>query len=224
MIHPLSWVVLLVTLAATAWLVHYVRVALPREAEKRLMESMKAFSSAIELRFPSHKGSTDAVVELSLVLGKRLQLSRLQLLDLEMAARLRDIGLSAIPYALVNGRDHEGWSPAEKATYERHPEISGSMLESVESLRHLIDIVRFHHTPYQSTPDIPSDPVRAMLQANIIHVACEYIWAERRKGESRAYDLIIGNEENLFNPIVVEALKAVLTSTRVEERRPSLVH
>ena len=51
------------------WLVYYVRYQLPRKLDERFRESMRAFSTAIELRFPTQKGMTDEVVRLCEVTG-----------------------------------------------------------------------------------------------------------------------------------------------------------
>lgn len=208
--------VLTAAFLATGWLVVYVRVLIPRQFEDRFRSSIQAFSTAVELRFPSHSGSTHRVVALSLAVGKRLGLNGRRLSDLEMAARLRDIGLCAIPYDLVNGRQMVSWSEAEIATYEQHPEVSGAMLELVPSLRRLAPIVRHHHADYAATLPLLNVP----LESQILKVVTEYVWAERDTGALLAREGIRHGRGEAYAPEVVDAFLTVLTSGRVEDPAP----
>jgi response regulator RpfG family c-di-GMP phosphodiesterase len=214
---PITIAVLSTAVAATVWLLYYVQIYLPRQLDARFVESMKAFSTAVELRFPSHAGLTDGVVETSSLLAERFRLSGAARRDLLMAARLRDIGLCAIPYHLVNGRAESNWTDAERSTYDRHPEVSGAMLELVPSLRHLAPVVRAH----QSGPDEHGSP-EMTIEARILRVASEYTWIRRERGEAYAYQVILERRGSAFCPEVVDALSAVLTSSRVERAQPSL--
>jgi response regulator RpfG family c-di-GMP phosphodiesterase len=223
MIDPVTWAILIGAIVATVWLVYYVHYYLPGKMEERFLESMKAFSTAIELRFPIHEGCTDAVVELSGVISDRLGLSGMAKRDLLMAARLRDIGLCAIPYSLVNGRAEAEWTLAEQSTYDRHPEVSGAMLELVPSLRHLAEVVRAHHTNFDgSSRDGVAGGQALPIQARILKVTTEYVWMRRNHGESYAQARIFEQREIAYCPEVVDAFAAVLTSSRVESPQPSL--
>ena len=110
-----------------------------------------------------------------------------------MAGLLSDIGLCAIPYNLINGKEAVEWSEAERMTYDRHPEVSGAMLELVPSLRHLSSIVRLHHAPYEGvTPADPTVPVGGMLpvESRILKVVTEYLQQERMVGDMLARQAI----------------------------------
>ncbi len=214
----LDLLVLVVAGAATAWLIYYVRYFLPAQLDDRFRQSLTAFSTAIELRFPTHGGLSRRVIALSVGVGKRMGLRANQLRDLEMAATLRDIGLCAIPYGLVNGKAEEEWTEAEQMTYDRHPEVSGAMLELVPSLRQLSPIVRWHHANYDGrNPLDPTVPTgnRLPIESRILKVVTQYVWQEREQGDLIAREVIREGAGTLYCPAAAGALLAVLTSARV---------
>lgn len=217
--------VLLVAGGATAWLMYYVRYFLPAQLNERFRESLTAFSTAIELRFPTHGGLSRRVVGLSIAAGKRMGLRPSQIRDLEMAAILRDIGLCSIPYNLVNGKAPEEWTEAEQMTYDRHPEVSGAMLELVPSLRHLAGIVRWHHANFEDhnplDPTVPSSN-NLPIESRILKVVTEYVWQERYQGDLLARESIREGAGSTYCPAAAAALLAVLTSSRVGQTQPDL--
>lgn len=210
----LSLGVLALAVATTLWLLVYVRLILPRRIEEKFLDSMSAFSRAVELRFPGHSGLTEDIEWAALRLGKHLNLSKSALQRLKTSARLMDIGLCAMPYKLINRKASSEWTDAETATYERHPEISAAMLDLVPSLRNLTDIVRQHHEPY--APQLP-------MEARILRVSSDYAWNIRQHGEAKAREMVRAGAESEYCPQVVNALVSVLTSSRVPDAEQCLV-
>lgn len=181
---------------------------LPERHLDQQQSLLQVFSTAIELRFPSQEGLTDRVVSLSAAVALELGLSRRAVVQIEQAARLRDVGLCAIPWKLVNERPEGDWSEAERATYDRHTEVSGAMLELVPSIRDLAPIVRHHHAPY--APDLP-------LASRIIAVVDAYVSVDRQQGSLLARAHIIGGKASMYDPVVVEACLRVLPSVSAAE-------
>ncbi|HLK17185.1 MAG TPA: HD domain-containing phosphohydrolase [Fimbriimonadaceae bacterium] len=214
--HLVTLVVLLAASAATISLALYVFVYLPRVAEKKYREAMLAFSTAVELRFPSHRGLSDRVSRLSVAVGMELGLSRKRLLDLELAATLRDIGLCSVPYALMNERPRQTWSAEELRTYDRHGEVSGAMLELVPRLAHLAPIVRNHHTEFASAEPV-SGVLRSQipLEAFILSAVTEYVRSANLQGQLLARETLSMEAGTKHDPRVVQALLRVLPSVRV---------
>ena len=174
---------------------------------------MSAFSRAVELRFPGHRGMAEDIEVASVRLGRQMRLSKQSMQRLKTSARLMDIGLCALPYKLINQKASYEWSDAERSTYDRHPEISGAMLDLVPSLKGIAKIVRMHHAPFQA--DLP-------VEARVLKVASDYAWLFRQMGEKRAQELILGKVGEEYCPEVVDALAEVLRSSRVQEREHCL--
>jgi response regulator RpfG family c-di-GMP phosphodiesterase len=211
-----SWVVLASAALATLWLVLYVNVILPRQVEDRFFDSMRAFSRAVELRFPGQTLLSEDVEAMATRLGKTLGFARDRMLRLRTAARLQDVGLCALPYALINRKPSNEWTEAEQSTYDRHPEISGAMLELVPSLRDLAEIVRCHHARFDGTEGCPVGE-DIPIEARVLKVCVDYAWTTRHMGELIAQERIFAGRGMEYCPQVVDGLATVLRSSRVRE-------
>jgi len=201
----------------TAAMLYYARFYLPAKIEARTRESMKAFSTSIELRFPVRDGLSARVVALSREVGTRFGLSHKRLVKLEMAARLRDIGLCAVPYQLVNDKPAAKWSQGDKDIYERHPEVGAAMLELAPSLKHLAGIVRTHQARYDGgSPFFPSRE-DLPIESRILKVVSDYVWMERTQGALLAKTALREGAGTVYDPDVVFKVLALLSSSRGSE-------
>lgn len=202
-------------------MVWYAYFVMPRQMQKRLKGSLKAFSKAVELRCPSHLGGTESVVRRSFAVGRILGLGSRRLSDLGMAAELRDIGLCAVPYAILNRTDEmESWTPQDRQTYERHPEYSAAMLEFAPSLGRLAPIVRTHHVCFDgSMGSLHPSGAELPLESRILKVVTDYGWLESTRGSAFANATLKQLSGRDFDPIVVEAMLAVLTSEGAHDYR-----
>ncbi|MCC7433649.1 MAG: hypothetical protein IT363_03130 [Methanoregulaceae archaeon] len=217
--------VVIALILVTAALVYATRVELPVRENEKMTQTLRAFAKAIELRFPSHTGLSARVASLSRHVGAEVGLSEWRLRELEKAAWLRDVGLCSIPYELINRRTPSEWSEADRATYDRHPEVSGAMLELVPSLRHLAPIVRCHHANYDgsSGPYFPHGE-QLPIESRILKLIADYVWLERRQGQLLAREQLRDGAGTAYDPRLVEAFLGVLTSTRVGDSAESLVN
>lgn len=211
-----SLTILILGAVCSLWLVYYVRFQLPRKLDDRFRESMRAFSTAIELRFPSQKGMTDEVVRLCGAVSKKMGLSVKQRNHLEMAAMLRDIGLCAIPYGMINSKPEMDWTEAERMTFDRHSEVSGAMLEMVPSLRSLAPTVRYHHADFsgETSGDLLPKGSEIPAEARVLKVVSEYVWMARTRGDLLAKESLRNGAGTAYDPQVVSAMMDVLTSAR----------
>jgi response regulator RpfG family c-di-GMP phosphodiesterase len=208
----------------TAAMAYYARVYLPKKIADRTRESLKAFSTAVELRFPIREGLSNRVVALSREIGLRSDYSPKELERLEMAARLRDIGLCAVPYQLVNDKPFAEWTEADTEKYERHPEIGAAMLELAPSLRHLAGIVRTHQARYDGGSG-PFFPSRENLpkESRLLKVVSDYVWLERTQGALLAKEALRDGAGTAYDPDVVYKLLALVSSARVSSPSPATV-
>jgi len=202
----------------TLAMVCYSRFYLRHKIKERTRESMKAFSASVELRFPVRDGLSNRVVALSRELGLRMGMGRKQLDTLEMAGRLRDIGMCAVPYGLVNGKPFPEWSEGEVAMYERHPEVGAAMLELAPSLRPLAGIVRTHQARYDggSGPFFPSRE-NLPVESRILKVVSDFVWFERTQGSLLAKEALRDGAGTAYDPDLVFRLLALLSSSRGSE-------
>lgn len=213
---PITVVVLVATLMATTALAIYIWIVMPRQVGAMLQESVSAFSKAIELRCPEQGGMTPEVARLADLVAEQVGLSKRERMNLQIATNLRDIGLCEIPYALLNRKGRIDWTEAERATYDRHPEVSGAMLELIPSLRHLSPIVRSHHAHFDGSADpfLPSGDA-IPVEARILAVCCDYVRETARGNPSDALIAVSHGAGSRYDPRIVRSLKMVLTSPSV---------
>lgn len=210
--------VVVVLVGVTLAMGYYAKFILPKKIEERTRESMKAFSTAVELRFPIREGLSARVVGLGRELGKRLGFAQEELRKLEMAGRLRDIGLCAVPYRLINDKPTLEWSDADNEVYDRHPEVGAAMLELVPSLGHLAGIVRSHQVCFDGSTG-PFFPSRESLpkEARALKVVCDYVWFERTQGSLLARESLRQGAGSTYDPEVVEVMLGMITSSSVRD-------
>jgi response regulator RpfG family c-di-GMP phosphodiesterase len=157
-------------------------------------------------------------VALSQEIAVRMGFNHKQLVQLEMAARLRDIGLCAVPYSLVNDKPFSEWTDADTALYERHPEVGAAMLELAPSLSHLSLIVRSHQARFDggSGPFFPSWE-NIPIEARLLKVVSDFLWLERTQGTLLAKTTLRDGAGTVYDPELVYKLLALISTSRVAE-------
>jgi HD-GYP domain-containing protein (c-di-GMP phosphodiesterase class II) len=213
-----TWIALGAMAAATLLLLLYAYVLLPREVRRMYLGSLQAFATAVELRAPRHRGQTVRVAGLAEQVALELQLEPAVRRRLQKAVYLRDIGMCAIPFDVLNLEPHH-WTPEQAEMYDRHAQVSGAMLEVLPSLRELSSIVRCHHAWYDGESGAMF-PVREDLpvEARIICAVTAFAVAERALGALLALEEVRAKAGAQFDPSVAAALSAVLTSERARTR------
>lgn len=215
---PETWIALSVMALTTLWLLLYAYVALPRDVRRRYVGSLQTFATAVELRAPRHRGQSDRVASIADQVGAELGMSAKDRQTLLKAVYLRDIGMCAIPFDVLNREPHQ-WSSEEADQYDRHAQVSAAMLEVLPSLRELARTVRCHHAHYNGRSgnlfpereDIP-------LAARIICATAAFAIRERSIGTLLALEEVRNEAGGQFDPRVVAALSTVLTSERARAR------
>jgi putative nucleotidyltransferase with HDIG domain len=170
---------------------------------------MAALMSAVEGRDPYTAGHSEAVAELSTSLGRYLRLSPADLLELEAAALLHDLGKSGVPDAVLN-------KPApldedEQALVRRHTVWGAQMLADIPGLEPVGTIVLFHHERWDGT-GYPQGLAQSQIPiaSRIIAVCDAYHSMTSHRPYRRALSTehatweLIGAAGSQFDPAVVE--------------------
>lgn len=204
-----GWFVVGMAIATTLWVIVFVGNVLPAQLDERFRDSLRAFATAVELRFPGHSGVTKRTLELCKLTGYRMGLNRQQLRNLATAALIKDVGLCAIPHRLLNEGSPNDWTPAERNLYETYPEVTLSMIGDNSSLRPLIPLLKQAVTKYV---DLPEE--KRYTEARILKVVGDYAWLEKQHGQILARDAILHGINDSYDPAVVKEFLPVLTSAR----------
>jgi response regulator RpfG family c-di-GMP phosphodiesterase len=203
--------VILSLLLLSGLLFWHVNFEIPRREQARMTQVMRAFSTAIQLRFPSHEGLSNRLVSLCRHLAFELNLSPRQALSLESCALLHDIGLCAIPYGLINKKPMMMWTDMENATYARYPDVSAAMLELVPSLSHLAPLIRDQLLDFHE---------ELAIESRVLRVAHDFVWTEARMGGAIATERLVLGAGSHYDPIIVNAFLGAIAPSPIPPAIP----
>jgi HD-GYP domain-containing protein (c-di-GMP phosphodiesterase class II) len=209
----------LAALAATA-----LAQADAREARhSAMLAGADALARAVDMRDAYTARHSSEVVALARRVGERLGLESQEIVELELASRLHDIGKIGVPDAILRKPgplDLDEWS-----IMRLHPVWGARVLDDVPRLGSISAIVRAHHERWDGSgyPDGLSG--EAIPLASRVIAACDAYHAMIADRPYRAaLDVDIALREldegagSQFDPAVVEALHAALADQEVGRR------
>lgn len=191
-----------------------------KAVKKIYLETIYSLAAAIDAKDPYTRGHSHRVTEYALLVGREMGLRDDRMEMLEYMAVLHDIGKIGIIDSILNKEapldDHE------YSIIKNHPDIGAKILESTESLKELIDGVKYHHEKFNGKgynyglkgKEIP-------IGARIIAVADSYdaMTSDRpyRKGLSHeiAMEEIFKFSGTQFDPEIVEIFTKVMNRKMV---------
>ena len=176
-----------------------------------------ALDAALKARAPGAQASTDLVVRLVSRVGRELELDDQTRGLLEVAARVRDIGMIALPDSVVLAT----WrlSPDDWALINSHPVLGAQLLEELDPMVSAAPIVRAHHERWDGNgyPDGLSGNAIPLLSRVI--ATCDAFVAiasdrphRRGMGAAAALDLLRQESGAQFDPAAVDALISCLAT------------
>jgi response regulator RpfG family c-di-GMP phosphodiesterase len=156
------------------------------QVKRGILSTVQMFSALLQ-HYDETLGSHSArVTTLARDLAVRLALSEEEIEEIEIAARLHDIGLICLPPHLVKAGRHNAESLVgpSREMFQRHPEMGQQIITRNESFIKIGRLVRAHHERYdgQGYPDrLKGDAIP--LGARIIAIANQYDLMMVRPGE-----------------------------------------
>ncbi len=111
--------------------------------------TIEGWSQAMDLRDKETEGHAERVTEMSMQLGKAMQLGEEYLVQLRRGALLHDIGKLGVPDSILFKADKltdEEWEIMKK-----HPQFAYDMLYPIKYLRRALDIPYCHHEKWDGT-------------------------------------------------------------------------
>ncbi|MBO5588272.1 MAG: HD domain-containing protein, partial [Anaerovibrio sp.] len=172
-------------------------------------EIIQALANTIDAKDKYTKGHSDRVSKYSVMIGKQLGYTEMQLLRLKYAALLHDIGKIGIPDGIINKT-----SPLTDEEFEMvktHPVIGGDILKTITSVKDIYDGAMYHHEHYDGSgypeglygkgiPEIAriinvADSYDAMTSRRSYRglLTQEKVRSELEKGLGSQFDPIIGS-------------------------------
>lgn len=174
------------------------------------LKTVDALTAALESRDRFARGHSRRVAALAVALGEALQVSRLELERLHMAALLHDVGMLELPDTVLN--KPAPLDAAERAIVEEHPDRGFRILEGIPELADVSRCILLHHERFDGTgypkrlqgQEIP-------MESRVLAVAEAYdaMRSERPWRAALSHDAALGELRNgagtQFDPAVVDA-------------------
>ncbi len=107
------------------------------------LNTVKKFANDIEAKGTYTRSHCERVAMYSILIGKKVQLSKEDLINLEYASILHDIGKIGIPDVILN--KEERLTKDEYEIIKKHPEIGYEIVNHVKFLRKSAEILLQHH-------------------------------------------------------------------------------
>ena len=120
------------------------------DLEKNFLDSIRVFASLVELR-DSYIGShSKRVAAFSRSIAEKWGLDEKEVLDVEIAAILHDIGKIGIPDKVL-AKSYEEMGQEERRVYEQHPIIGQASIQIIDNLQEVGVLIRHHHESWDGT-------------------------------------------------------------------------
>lgn len=196
-----------------------------QELTQSYQTTIQAFFRALEHREQYTAQHSLGVNKLALAIGKEMNLSPDDLLQLNWGSLLHDIGKLAISDAIL--LKPSALTPEEYTEMKRHPLAGAEVLPTSPFFHHAAEVVLYHHERYdgQGYPE-GLRGVQIPLLARICAVAdaVDAMISDRpyRKGCSwtKAVAEIEKHSGSQFDPAVVKAFLQISTSLSLEQATP----
>ena len=108
-----------------------------------LLESIFAFSKAVEAKDYSTGWHSENMVSLATEIGKSLRLAQEDINNLQYAAMLHDLGKIGIPDKILHKK-----GKLNKAEYQKiksHPLIGAEIVRDIHFLKDVVPMIMYHH-------------------------------------------------------------------------------
>lgn len=178
--------------------------------------SISTFSCIVEQRMHDHQSNSRQVAELCRLIGESLGLSKDDLLALNFAALMRNVGKIGFSDELLSTPYH-AMTASQRKEYQQHPHLSAVALGALKPFKKSVPILASfcENVDGSGYPDqlrgheIP-------VAASILAIASDYYDAmagyicNPPLSNHQARDWLVENREELYPAVVVDAALAVL--------------
>lgn len=121
--------------------------AMNKQLEANLYNTVRSFASLAEMHTPSVAGHGRRVSALSRQVAVSLGLDEKDIINIEIAGFLHDIGKLGLPKKIID-YNQKTWNEQEWALYQSHPEEGQSIVRFINKLDQVAVLIRAHHERY----------------------------------------------------------------------------
>jgi response regulator RpfG family c-di-GMP phosphodiesterase len=176
--------------------------------QKGFLETIRIIENIIELKNPGYKKHAKRVAEGCVFLGKKLDLSKEELLTLEVTGRIHEIGKLGIPEHVTRKKPTE-LTKEEIVLIHSHPVMGESVFEGLKEFEHVAKNIR-HMRENVDGSGLPDHLVgeEIPLGARILAIAETFDTLYQRKGQhvpaEKLYEALLKKADVCFDARLVE--------------------
>jgi putative nucleotidyltransferase with HDIG domain len=183
--------------------------------QEAYLATVRSLAAAVDAKDTYTRGHSDKVATYATLMAQRMNLSHEQIIALEMAAYLHDIGKIGVPEAILlkPGR----LSDDEMAQMRHHPLIGANILKPVAFPWAITPIVRHHHEYFDGSgypAGLAGDEIPLLARVLCVADSYEAMTADRPYRAGRcAADAVVELQRcsgTQFDPRVVEIMTEVV--------------
>ncbi len=194
---------------------------LDREKLQIRASAVDALLTALAARDGYTGQHSEAVVDLSTAVARRMGLSQEEVIDVEQAALLHDIGKIGVPDEIL--RKREPLDDGEWETMREHALIGERVVSSIECLAHLAPVIRAEHERWdgKAYPDgLSGEQIplasRIIFACDAYHAMISDRSCREALGVRAALEDLRKNAGTLFCPHTVPALLSVVKEGKAD--------
>ena len=197
-------------------------LAMEKEKTANYEETILAFVNIIEQRDTYTAGHTIRVAEYCALIAKQMNYNEEDIIRLEKAAILHDIGKVATPDTILLKPGK--LSHLEYELIKQHSEVGFNMLERITIYKDLAEIIKYHHSRYDgkgyprtSSPDEIPMLSHIMIVADAFDAMTTNRIYRPRKSIEEALEELQDSKGTQFHPDVIEASLIALENVKIGE-------
>jgi len=202
-----------------------VAVANARMEERQrstFVRTLESLATALEARDEYTRGHSQRVCEVSMMIGERMGLSLEALEELRVGTILHDIGKIGVPDAILNKKDR--LTDEEFTVMKSHPVIGYEICKPLRLSEGILLIIRNHHEKLDGSgyPDgLRGGELPLSLRVVCVADAFDAMSSKRPYRGVMEMHAVMAELSRCagtqFDPVVVESLKDLIKSERMQE-------
>ncbi len=194
-----------------------------KELEHNFFDFIRVFMSLMELKNTYIGSHSKRVAVLARRLAEKIGLPPDEILNIEVASLLEDIGTLGFPDKMLKKKESE-LDPTEKALLQQHPVLGQTTLQHIKKLLPVSLLIRHHHERYDGSgyPDkrrgenIPAGS-RIIAIADYFDFLINPFEGTERCSVDRAIYILEKDAGKMFDPLLVGRFNEALHEFRHEE-------
>ncbi len=183
--------------------------------EKAYLESIETLRYTVEAKDAYTRGHSDRVSELSILIGKKANLSEEDLKTLKIGGLFHDIGKIGVPDSIL--LKEAKLTDDEYSEIKNHPSIGAHILSTATSFKDIIPIVKHHHERYDGhgyPGQLRGEDIPYLARITAIADSFDAMTSRRTYRDSLPIDTVIAEFEKCkgtqFDPNLTDAFLDIL--------------